>query len=73
MGNTGTKAYLGSREHQNRRNTVREHGNTRKVFGRGSHVTVNYEGLINSLQTKKDTAESRFVELPGKTENGSRN
>ena len=36
-------------------------------------MTVNYIGLINSLQTKKDTVESRFVELPGKTENGSRN
>ena len=31
-GNTGTKYILGNREHQNRRHTLREHGNTRKIL-----------------------------------------
>ena len=31
-GNAGTKHSLGNKEHQNRRNTFREHGNTRKIL-----------------------------------------
>ena len=48
-GNTGTReqnVFLGNREHQNRRKTFSEHGNTRKILmGTREHVSP-WDGLI---------------------------